>query len=127
MTFSTRKEMLQHWRDWAALFDPHPEDPPQHDNDRRARVNWWIEMAEAKRQPSTAFLKAAGDTTGHVSPRERMLAEALHRVASYAEEEIEKALAHVPGEPARLYQRDPEWVVLEDIRDAARHALKEGS
>jgi hypothetical protein len=39
-------DRLEHWRAWSELYDPFPEQPPEHDNERRMRVNWWIEMLE---------------------------------------------------------------------------------
>ena len=53
---------LEHWRAWAALYDPYPDEAPDHDNERRSRANWWVEMAEGSRAPSPAFIYRNGDT-----------------------------------------------------------------
>lgn len=54
-------ERLEHWRSWAALYDPCPEEPARTDNERRAHVNWWVEMVEGTREPSAAFLRSRKD------------------------------------------------------------------
>lgn len=61
-------DRLEHWRDWAALYDPYPEEPPRHDNERRARVNWWIEMLEGSRPREG---KLAMTSPPGVAPQER--------------------------------------------------------
>ncbi len=48
---------------------------------------------------------------------------ALQNIVAEVDEQTNKALRHVPGEAVPTYFRDPEWVVLEDIRDMGRHAL----
>lgn len=55
--FNGMLDGLRHWREWAAMFDPYPDETPDNDNQRRARVNWWIEMLEGNREPTEAFLE----------------------------------------------------------------------
>ncbi len=61
-----------------------------------------------------------GMTTGQ-------LVTALRTILREAEEHIEAHLKQVPGEVVPTYEGDPEWVVLEDIRDIAQAALRDPS
>ncbi len=61
-----------------------------------------------------------GMTTGQ-------LVTALRTILQEAEEHIEAHLEQVPGEAVPTYKGDPEWVVLEDIRDIAQAALRDPS
>ncbi len=51
------------------------------------------------------------------------LVTALQAILRETEDHIEAHLKQVPGEAVPTYEGDPEWVVLEDIRDIVQAAL----
>lgn len=110
-------DRLEHWRKWTELYDPFPEQPPAHDNERRVRVNWWIEMltgerprkgrlaiAATKPEPQRLLVEGAAkhgleglwawDTTEHVNEIRRLRARVVElEVAATDMDRLRHALA----------------------------------
>jgi hypothetical protein len=77
-------DRLEHWRKWADLYDPFPEQPPAHDNERRFRVNWWIEMLEGKRPREGRLALAPDVAVGDRAPSDQRILSRLVVAASTA-------------------------------------------
>lgn len=75
---------------------------------------------------SFCYLQRNGELTKKLTDLQKtveQLIKSLELCKTEAKQHIEASLRLDPGEEVPTYFREPEWVVLEDIRDIAHNAL----
>lgn len=106
-------ERLEHWREWAKLFDPYPDEPVDNDNQRRARVNWYVEMLTGERprdgvlaEPAPKEKPAVSCAACYMKGRDRSVRDMMVVMRNVG----------VPGVPAPRDSVDPAELVHRFIR-----------